>query len=142
MDDATEDLIQSRFAAHVSDCLAGRKGSSLSGCPWLEHRARMSFNGMQSLFCSAWGQPLSTGCIHRMLPTLGHRAGFAKRVHAYGLRHTHAAELRDEGVDISVISKQFGHTDISTTARYLDHIAPWAVVEAVRARTWVQGARA
>ncbi|HMN41869.1 MAG TPA: site-specific integrase [Phycisphaerales bacterium] len=104
--------------------------------PWLERRARMGFNGVHPLFCSAWGQPLTTGYIRRMLPALARRAGIAKRVHAHGLRHTHAAELREEGVDIGVISKQLGHTDISTTARYLDHIAPWAVVETVRARHW------
>ncbi|HMN39475.1 MAG TPA: site-specific integrase [Phycisphaerales bacterium] len=104
--------------------------------PWLERRARMGFNGVHPLFCSAWGQPLTTGYIRRMLPALARRAGIAKRVHAHGLRHTHAAELREEGVDIGVISKQLGHTDISTTARYLDHIAPWAVVETVKARGW------
>ncbi len=104
--------------------------------PWLERRVRMGFNGVQPLFCSAWGHPLATGYIRRLLPTLAHRAGIAKRVHAHGLRHTHAAELREEGVDIGVISKQLGHSDISTTARYLDHIAPWAVVDAMRARDW------
>ena len=104
--------------------------------PWLSRRERMGFNGVQPLFCSAWGKPLGTGYVRRMLPTLARRAGIAKRVHAHGLRHTHAAELREEGVDIGVISKQLGHSDISTTARYLDHIAPWAVVEAVSARCW------
>ena len=96
----------------------------------------MGFTGIHPLFCSGWGTPLTTGYIRRMLPTLARRAGIAKRVHAHGLRHTHAAELREEGVDIGVISKQLGHSDISTTARYLDHIAPWAVVEAVRSRCW------
>jgi integrase/recombinase XerC len=105
--------------------------------PWLERRARMGFNGVHPLFCSAWGRPLTGGYVRRLLPTLARRAGIAKRVHAHGLRHTHAAELREEGVDIGVISKQLGHSDISTTARYLDHIAPWAVVEAVSARNWL-----
>src|SRR5882724_10704911 len=48
-------------------------------------------------------------------------AGIHKRVHAHGLRHTHAAQLQEEGVDIGIISKQLGHASISTTARYLDH---------------------
>ena len=64
------------------------------------------------------------------------RAGIAKRVHAHGLRYTHAAQLREEGVDIGIISKQLGHASISTTAHYLDHIAPWAVVEVVAQRAW------
>jgi len=71
-----------------------------------------------------------------MLPRFARRAGIEKRVHAHGLRHTHAAELRAEGMDIGLISKQLGHSSIATTARYLDHIAPWAVVEAVGMRRW------
>ena len=105
--------------------------------PWMERRTRMGFNGIHPLFCSAWGTPLTTGYVRRMLPALGCRAGIAKRVHAHGLRHTRAPELREEGVDIGVISKQLGHSDISTTARYLDHICPFAVAEAVRARAGV-----
>ena len=34
------------------------------------------------------------------------------------------AQLRAEGVDIGIISKQLGHRTIATTARYLDHIGP------------------
>jgi site-specific recombinase XerD len=104
--------------------------------PWLERRSQMGFTGMHPIFCTGWGRPMSTAQVRRMLPLLAKRARICKRVHAHGLRHTHAAELREEGVDIGVISKQLGHRDISTTARYLDHIAPWSVVEAVRARTW------
>jgi integrase len=74
--------------------------------------------------------------IRRLLPVLGRRAGIDKRVHAHGLRHTHAAQLREEGLDIGVISKQLGHRSISTTAHYLDHIAPWTVVDALSRRSW------
>jgi integrase len=70
--------------------------------------------------------------LHR----LGHAAGIAKRVHPHGLRHTHAAELRAEGIDIGIISKQLGHTSIATTARYLDHIAPVAVIAIIAGRSW------
>lgn len=67
---------------------------------------------------------------------LGKLAGIPRRVHAHGLRHTHASQLRAEGVDIAIISRQLGHASIVTTARYLDHLAPMAVVEAVRRRGW------
>ena len=69
---------------------------------------------------------------------LAARAGIDKRVHAHGLRHTHAAQLRAEGVDIAIISRQLGHASITTTARYLDHLAPRAVIEAMRRRTWTE----
>jgi integrase len=72
--------------------------------------------------------------VRVLLKRLAERAGIDKRVHAHGLRHTHAAQLRAEGVDIGIISKQLGHASISTTARYLDHLAPRAVIEAMRSR--------
>lgn len=104
--------------------------------PWLERRPALGLTDRQPLFCSMWGEPVASGYVRRMLPRLARRAGVLKRVHAHGLRHTHAAELREEGLDIGLISKQLGHRDISTTARYLDHIAPWRVVEAVSGRSW------
>jgi site-specific recombinase XerD len=103
---------------------------------WLDVRACCGHNGTRPVFCTASGERLTAGYVRRWLPGLGRRAGIAKRVHAHGLRHTHAAQLREEGVDIGIISKQLGHASISTTAHYLDHIAPWAVVEAVARRTW------
>ncbi|MBI3836289.1 MAG: tyrosine-type recombinase/integrase [Planctomycetes bacterium] len=71
-----------------------------------------------------------------MLKRITAQASTGKRVDAHGLRHTHAAQLRAEGVDIGIIYKQLGHTSITTTARYLDHLAPRAVIEAMRSRTW------
>jgi integrase len=57
-------------------------------------------------------------------------------VHPHGLRHTHASELRQEGVDLGIIGKQLGHASIATTARYIDHLCPQAVVDAMQARQW------
>jgi len=100
---------------------------------WLEVRRAGPSN---PLFCTDSGGRLSEAYIRRRMPRIARKAGIDKRVHAHGLRHTHAAELRAEGVDIGIISKQLGHTSIATTVRYLDHIAPVSVVEAMRARTW------
>jgi integrase len=44
--------------------------------------------------------------------------------------------MRQEGIDIGVISKQLGHGSIATTARYLDHISPRTVIEAIQSREW------
>ena len=77
---------------------------------------------------------MDSGYVRLLFKRLAAKADIRKRVHPHGLRHTHAAELRQEGFDIGIISKQLGHRDISTTARYLDHVAPWAVVEAVALR--------
>jgi integrase/recombinase XerD len=103
---------------------------------WLAARARLGIRGESPVFCTARGDSVSSSYVRRLLSRLGEAAGIEKRVHPHGLRHTHAAQLRAEGIDIGIISKQLGHRSIATTARYLDHIAPWAVVETMRARCW------
>ncbi|MBL9000787.1 MAG: tyrosine-type recombinase/integrase [Phycisphaerae bacterium] len=111
-------------------------GASAIVHAWLAVRAAERLGRETPLFCSLNGLRLTTAYIRRRLPVLARRAGIEKRVHAHGLRHTHAAQLRAEGVDIGIISKQLGHSSIATTVRYLDHIAPVAVIEAVRGRAW------
>ncbi len=103
---------------------------------WVAVRASVGGGLYDPILCGRGGRPLGSGYIRRLFSQLGMKAGIAKRVHAHGLRHTHAAQLRSEGVDIGIISKQLGHRSITTTATYLDHICPYAVVEAVRARRW------
>ncbi|MFG0241663.1 MAG: tyrosine-type recombinase/integrase [Phycisphaerales bacterium JB054] len=103
---------------------------------WMRARGALGIGGRSPVFCTAAGKPVSSSYVRRLLNRLGEQAGIEKRVHPHGLRHTHAAQLRAEGVDIGIISKQLGHRSIATTARYLDHIAPWAVVEAMRGRIW------
>jgi len=111
-------------------------GAAAVVAAWAEARSRLAVGPRAPLLCTLGGLPLVTGYVRRLLPRLGLRAGIEKRVHAHGLRHTHAAQLRSEGIDVGIISKQLGHRSILTTIRYLDHIAPVAVVEAVRAREW------
>ena len=72
--------------------------------------------------------------VRRLLPDLARRAGISKRVHAHGLRHTHAAELRAEGVDVSVIRRQLGHAHLLTTIVYLDHIVALPVLDIIGRR--------
>lgn len=88
------------------------------------------------LFCTLKGTRLSPAYVRKMLPRMGRRAGIEKRVHAHGLRHTHAAQLASEGVPINVISRQLGHSNVGTTSRYIDHISPMQVIEAMRSRQW------
>ena len=103
---------------------------------WLEIRSDRGMNGTQPVFCTLAGTRMGDAYVRVLLPRLGRKAAIEKRVHAHGFRHTHAAELRAEGVDIGIISKQLGHRSIATTARYLDHIAPQQVIEAMRTRVW------
>ncbi|MCC7205489.1 MAG: phage integrase family protein [Phycisphaeraceae bacterium] len=103
---------------------------------WQDLRAQRGLGVQSPLFCTQHGHPISDAYIRRLLPRLALQAGIPRRVHAHALRHTHAAELRFEGLDIGLIAKQLGHASIATTARYLDHIAPLSVVEAMRRRQW------
>jgi site-specific recombinase XerD len=103
---------------------------------WLECRRRLRLARAGPLLCTLDGRPLHASYVRQLLPRLARKAGITKRCHAHGLRHTLAVELRREGVDVGVISRQLGHGSIATTARYLDHVAPLEVVEAMRARTW------
>ena len=67
---------------------------------------------------------------------LGRKAGIGHRVHAHGLRHTHAVELRKEGWSVPLISRQLGHASIATTQIYVDHLFPAEVVELAQRREW------
>ena len=144
-----KDLDLERGAVRVLYAKGGRSrtvgidaGGVAEVAAWLTVRQRVAncavpaWSPFAPVFCSAHGTRLTEAYVRRLLPHLARKAGIAKRVHAHGLRHTHAAELRAEGFDIGIISKQLGHASIATTARYLDHIAPWAVVEAVGRRDW------
>ena len=113
---------------------------------WLDMRKARGINGRgtKPVFCTLKGEPLGPtrgegkrgAYVRAMLKRMGERAGIEKRVHPHGLRHTGAAELRAEGADIGIISKQLGHKSIATTAKYLDHISPQAVIDAMRKREW------
>ena len=103
---------------------------------WMDKRKELGIHGHRALFCTLKGKPLQATYVRSLFPRLAKKAGIAKRVHPHALRHTHACELRAEGVDIGIISKQLGHSSIATTARYLDHIAPQQVIDTMRQRVW------
>ena len=83
--------------------------------------------------------PRTQKCSSRLrswdvLPWRTRRAG--KRVHAHGLRHTYAVDLRKENVDVGIISKALGHSNIGTTSTCLNHVRPRDVIEALWNRGW------
>lgn len=106
---------------------------------WLQCRQRLGLSGRHPLFCTLQGRPLLASYCRSLFARLGRKAGIEKRVHPHGLRHTGAAELRAEGVDIGVISRQLGHATVATTSRYIAHLHPTAVVEAMKRREWEVG---
>lgn len=135
--DLAAGTVRVRFGKGGYDRVAGLDaGAGAIVAAWMAVRMSMAVPPTAPLLCSSTGRVVTTAYIRRLLPVLGRKAGIAKRVHAHGFRHTHAAQLRAEGVDVAIISRQLGHRSILTTIRYLDHINPVAVVEAMRGRVW------
>jgi site-specific recombinase XerD len=104
--------------------------------PWLVRRSELGLSDHAPLFCSLKGTPMPPSQLRALLPRLARRAGIAKRVHPHGLRHTHAYELMMEGIPMPIIQRQLGHVSLATTDRYLAHIAPRDVIEAIATRGW------
>ena len=103
---------------------------------WLDKRSLLGLNGRQPVFCTLKGAPVKDSYIRALLPRLARKAGIEKRVHAHGLRHTHAFELAGEGVPLHVIQRQLGHSKLETTERYINHLNPAEVVEMAKRRVW------
>jgi len=103
---------------------------------WLDRRAATGINGHARVFCTLKGKSVKSAYVRTLLPRLARKAGIEKRVHAHGLRHTHAYELAGEGTPLHVIQAQLGHSSLATTDRYVRHLNPAAVVETMKARVW------
>lgn len=103
---------------------------------WMDFRKRLGINGRARLLCTLKGKKLQASYVRALFPRLARKAGIEKRVHAHGLRHSHAADLVREGVPVNLIQRQLGHASLAVTSAYLDHIAPEQVVSVIRDRTW------
>ena len=104
---------------------------------WMTERDRRGFTTTEPLFCTRNGKSMPSSYVRTFIKQLGARAGIAKRVHAHGLRHTHAYELMMEGIPVSIIQRQLGHSSLATTDTYLSHIAPQQVIDAIAGREWL-----
>jgi site-specific recombinase XerD len=97
---------------------------------WIDTRARLGYRS-GPLFCTLKGDPVSGDYVRVLLRRLKEQAGIEKRVHPHGMRHTFACELRAAGVDILTISKLLGHSSVTTTLIYLDHLTNGQAVAAL-----------
>lgn len=103
---------------------------------WMAERTKLGINGRRRLLCGLDGSPWAPQAVREMLRRVAAKAGLDKRVHPHGLRHAHAAELARDGVPTNLIQKQLGHASLAVTSRYLDHVAPADLIEAIRSREW------
>jgi site-specific recombinase XerD len=107
---------------------------------WIVRRRELAIGPTSPLFCTISGQTrgkrLNPAYVREALKQLARKAGIEKRVHPHGLRHTHASELAREGVPVNVIRRQLGHGSLATTARYIEHLTPMDVIQAMQKREW------
>lgn len=101
---------------------------------WLERKARLGIGG--PVFSTLRGEPMQTSYVRALFKRLGKKANIAKRTHAHGLRHSFASNLADEKVDIRIIQRALGHSSLGITQRYVDHLNPTTVIDALKSRTW------
>jgi site-specific recombinase XerD len=105
---------------------------------WLAVRASLGLGARADapLFCTLSGRPLHPAYVRQLLPRLAEKAGIPKRVHAQGLRYTHAVELAAEGLPAEVIQAQLGHESLASTDRYLRRPLPSDRLGALHRREW------
>lgn len=112
---------------------------------WLQQRAKVTGNG-GALFCRVKGhtggqfagepgQALTTRAVQGMLKGYAAKALGVERAVQIGchtLRHSHATELVDEGVNLRVIQERLGHARLAQTEVYtqVSEVAQRAVIDA------------
>jgi site-specific recombinase XerD len=88
---------------------------------WMDRRKQLGNRG-GTLFVTLAGRPVSDDYVRVLLRRLGAQAGIDRRVHPHALRHTYAAELVAANVPVTVIRQLLGHSHLSVTIRYIDHL--------------------
>lgn len=85
-----------------------------------------SYSAEPLFYCNHCGMkmPLHSDTIRRMLNKYEWQIkeetpSFAKHIHPHLLRASRATHLMDQGKDVFTISKFLGHSDLTTTTRYL-----------------------
>jgi integrase/recombinase XerC len=82
-------------------------------------RTRASVQGVDHLFVSRQGRPLSPRSIQRMVSNYAQAAGL-EGVTIHTLRHTYAHDVVQEVEDLSVVARMLGLRDVASVRRYLD----------------------
>jgi integrase/recombinase XerD len=80
---------------------------------WREHRPT------DWLFPGPTGAPLNGATLQRAFQRARHAAGLRPGVTIHTLRHCYATHLLEAGTDLPTIQSLLGHSQLSTTARYL-----------------------
>jgi site-specific recombinase XerD len=103
--------------------------------PWLDLRLELPVG---PLFCvingPTRGRPWSAAAVRADLRRTATAAGVRRRFAPHQLRHAHAVEMAHEGVPLTVIQRQLGHSNLGITSIYLQGIDNAEIIDAVHAR--------
>lgn len=80
---------------------------------------RNGADGDNPMFVSQKGGALDTSSVHRIVKNAATVAGIDENTSAHWLRHSHASHSLDRGADLVTVRDTLGHSNISTTNKYL-----------------------
>jgi integrase/recombinase XerC len=113
---------------------------------WLDHRRLLGISDRSPVICgvttstkknvmggsrNSLGKPISHESMRLTVGRLAEKAGIQQRIHIHGFRHGLATSMAQAGVELRAISAQLGHSNTSTTDRYLAKINPTGLIDAV-----------
>ena len=77
------------------------------------------------------GAQVKTDSVRKMLKRRGRKANIKRRVHPHQLRHGFAAAAA-KSMPLNVVQRSLGHSNVAITDRYINHVAPQDVIEAMK----------
>jgi integrase/recombinase XerD len=84
------------------------------------------------LFVGKLGRPINRLFVWKMIKRYAKSAEITKNISPHTMRHSFATHLLDNGADLRIIQEMLGHSNISSTDRYM-HISRSRLQEAFKA---------
>lgn len=103
---------------------------------WLGRREKLGLPKSAPLFCTLSGKKLKATYVRTTMNRIAKRAGWTKRIHPHGFRHSFAVNLALANVPPAVIQRQLGHSSLHTTSIYLQAISTEDIAEAMEGVQW------
>lgn len=90
---------------------------------WAAARAEFGFGPAAPFVCTLQGERVKDAYVRALFPRLAARAGVGKRVHALGLRASHAVAL-DRELSLEALREHLGMESVAETQQYLERHRP------------------